>query len=112
MPNLNPGEAEGAVGDVKVSEAGKAPRGARLRAAVRGAPRALYEELWSEPADRVPRMGEADAPVWRPVFLVLLVIAAVGIMVIRTVELSPTEQRSAGRPCWWPSRSPRRWWPG
>lgn len=89
MPSLNPGEAEGAVGDVKVSEAGKAPRGARLRAAVRGAPRALYEELWSEPADRVPRMGEVDAPVWRPVFLVLLVITAAGITAIRTVELSP-----------------------
>ncbi|WP_103530641.1 sensor histidine kinase [Streptomyces sp. SM11] len=61
----------------------------RLRAAVRRAPRALFEELWAAPADRVPRMGEPDSPVWRPVFLVLLVITAVGTMVIRTNELVP-----------------------
>ncbi|MEW1610804.1 sensor histidine kinase [Streptomyces sp. NPDC088744] len=56
---------------------------------MRRAPRALYEDLWSSPADRVPRMGEVAAPVWRPVFLVLLVIIAVGLTVLRTVELSP-----------------------
>ncbi|MFK0130203.1 sensor histidine kinase [Streptomyces rubiginosohelvolus] len=64
-------------------------RAERLRAAVRRAPRALYEELWAAPADRVPRMGEPGAPVWRPVFLVALVFAAIGAMVIRTVELTP-----------------------
>ncbi|MFD5984072.1 histidine kinase [Streptomyces cyaneofuscatus] len=67
----------------------KAAWGVRLRAAVRRAPRVLYEDLWAAPADRVPRMGEAGAPVWRPVFLVMLVITAVGVTVIRTVELSP-----------------------
>ncbi|PCG85778.1 two-component sensor histidine kinase [Streptomyces sp. WZ.A104] len=61
----------------------------RLRAAVRRAPRALYEDLWAAPADRVPRMGEPGSPVWRPVFLVLLVIVAVCVTVIRTVELTP-----------------------
>ncbi|MGW9248518.1 sensor histidine kinase [Streptomyces badius] len=61
----------------------------RLRAAVRRAPRALYEELWAAPADRVPRMGEPGAPVWRPVFLVVLVIIAVGFTAVRTVELTP-----------------------
>ncbi|MGW3581444.1 sensor histidine kinase [Streptomyces rubiginosohelvolus] len=64
-------------------------RAVRLRAAVRRAPRALYEELWAAPADRVPRMGEPDAPVWRPVFLVALVIVAVGFTAVRTVELTP-----------------------
>ncbi|MEV7116332.1 sensor histidine kinase [Streptomyces anulatus] len=64
-------------------------RAVRLRAAVRRAPRALYGELWAAPADRVPRMGEPNAPVWRPVFLVLLVLIAVGVTVIRTVELTP-----------------------
>ncbi|NUW00402.1 sensor histidine kinase [Streptomyces sp. CAI 127] len=63
-------------------------RAVRLRAAVRRAPRALYEELWAEPADRVPRMGEPDAPVWRPVFLVLLVFAAAIFAVPRAYELS------------------------
>ncbi|WP_369020241.1 sensor histidine kinase [Streptomyces californicus] len=61
----------------------------RLRAAVRRAPRALYEELWAAPADRVPRMGEPDSPAWRPVFLVALVFVAVGIATARTVELTP-----------------------
>ncbi|MFG3405881.1 sensor histidine kinase [Streptomyces sp. NPDC048142] len=64
-------------------------RAVRLRAAVRRAPRALYEELWAAPADRVPRMGEPGSPVWRPVFLVLLVIIAIGFTVVRTVELTP-----------------------
>ncbi|MFE1369096.1 sensor histidine kinase [Streptomyces anulatus] len=64
-------------------------RAVRLRAAVRRAPRALYGELWAAPVDRVPRMGEPNAPVWRPVFLVLLVLIAVGVTVIRTVELTP-----------------------
>ncbi|WP_329163547.1 sensor histidine kinase [Streptomyces anulatus] len=64
-------------------------RAVRLRAAVRRAPRALYGELWAAPVDRVPRMGEPNAPVWRPVFLVLLVLVAVGVTVIRTVELTP-----------------------
>lgn len=70
-------------------EAVTSSRAVRLRAAVHRAPRALYEELWAAPVDRVPRMGEPNAPVWRPVFLVLLVIAAVGVVVIRTVELTP-----------------------
>ncbi len=73
----------GAVGAVASSKA------VRLRAAVRRVPRALYEELWAAPADRVPRMEEPNVPVWRPVFLVLLVIASVGIAVFRTGELSP-----------------------
>ncbi|WP_405191759.1 sensor histidine kinase [Streptomyces anulatus] len=64
-------------------------RAVRLWAAVRRAPRALYEELWAAPADRVPRMEEPNAPVWRPVFLVLLVITAIGVLVIRTFELTP-----------------------
>ncbi|MFI7083192.1 histidine kinase [Streptomyces anulatus] len=64
-------------------------RAVGLRAAVRRAPRALYGELWAAPVDRVPRMGEPNAPVWRPVFLVLLVLIAVGVTVIRTVELTP-----------------------
>ncbi|MFJ9320686.1 sensor histidine kinase [Streptomyces globisporus] len=64
-------------------------RAERLRAAVRRAPRALYEEMWAAPADRVPRMGEPDAPAWRPVFLVALVIVAVGFTAVRTVELTP-----------------------
>lgn len=95
MPNLKAGETGGAVGGVgAVGAAGavgdvKAAWGVRLRAAVRRAPRVLYEDLWAAPADRVPRMGEAGAPVWRPVFLVMLVITAVGVTVIRTVELSP-----------------------
>ncbi|MFE6914670.1 sensor histidine kinase [Streptomyces rubiginosohelvolus] len=63
-------------------------RAVRLRAAVRRAPRALYEELWAAPADRVPRMGEPDAPAWRPVFLVLLVFAAAFFAVPRAYELS------------------------
>lgn len=64
-------------------------RAVRLRAAVRRAPHVLYEELWAAPADRMPRMGEPGAPVWRPSLMVLLVITAVGIMVVRTNELVP-----------------------
>ncbi|MFH9136393.1 sensor histidine kinase [Streptomyces sp. NPDC017524] len=64
-------------------------RAVRLRAAAGRVPRTLHEELWAAPADRVPRMGEPNAPVWRPVFLVLLVLIAVGVTVIRTVELTP-----------------------
>ncbi|MFF9739537.1 sensor histidine kinase [Streptomyces sp. NPDC014376] len=83
MPSLGKSGAEGAVGAVTSSGA------VRLRAAVRRVPRALYEELWAAPADRVPRMEEPNVPVWRPVFLVLLVIASVGIAVVRTGELTP-----------------------
>lgn len=82
VPSLSGSGAEGAVGAVT-------SRAVRLRAAVRRAPRALYGELWAAPVDRVPRMGEPNAPVWRPVFLVLLVLIAVGVTVIRTVELTP-----------------------
>ncbi|MGW8984255.1 histidine kinase [Streptomyces parvus] len=71
-------------------------RAVRLRAAGRRAPRALYEELWAAPADRVPRMGEPDAPVWRPVFLVTLVFAAIAATVIRTVELTPHGAQVSG----------------
>lgn len=60
----------------------------RLRAAVRRAPRALYEELWAAPADQVPRMGEPDAPQWRPVFLLVLIFAAAFFAVPRTNELT------------------------
>ncbi len=63
-------------------------RAVRLRAAVRRAPRALYGELWAAPADRVPRMGEPDAPVWRPSLLVLLVVVAACLAVPRTNELA------------------------
>ncbi|MER8263316.1 sensor histidine kinase [Streptomyces sp. NBUL23] len=63
-------------------------KGARLRAVVRRAPRALYEELWAAPADRVPRMGEPDVPVWRPSLLVLLIIVAACFAVPRTNELA------------------------
>ncbi|MEU6952537.1 sensor histidine kinase [Streptomyces sp. NPDC045714] len=63
-------------------------RAVRLRAAVRRVPCALYEELWAAPADRVPRMGEPDVPVWRPSFLVLLVIVAACFAVPRTNELA------------------------
>ncbi|MFJ1786786.1 sensor histidine kinase [Streptomyces anulatus] len=63
-------------------------RAVRLRAAVRRAPRALYGELWAEPADRVPRMGEPDVPVWRPSLLVLLIIVAACFAVPRTNELA------------------------
>lgn len=83
MPSLWAGRTERAVKAVTSSKA------VRRRAAVRRAPRALYEDLWAAPADRLPRMGEPDAPVWRPVFLVLLVITAVGVSVVRTVELVP-----------------------
>ncbi|MFE3385689.1 sensor histidine kinase [Streptomyces anulatus] len=63
-------------------------RAVRLRAAVRRAPRALYEELWAAPVDRVPRMGEPDVPVWRPSLLVLLIIVAACFAVPRTNELA------------------------
>lgn len=63
-------------------------RAVRLRAAVRRAPRALYGELWAAPVDRVPRMGEPDAPVWRPSLLVLLIIVAACFAVPRTNELT------------------------
>ncbi len=82
MPSLWAGRTEGAVGAVTSS------RALRLRAAVRRAPRALYGDLWATPADRVPRMGEPDAPVWRPVFLMLLVFAAAFFAVPRAYELS------------------------
>ncbi|MFE2292927.1 sensor histidine kinase [Streptomyces sp. NPDC059452] len=62
---------------------------ARLRDAVRRLPRLLYEDLWAAPADRVPRMGEPGAPVWRPALLVLLVIVAVVAAVVRSAELVP-----------------------
>lgn len=96
MPNLSADETGEAVGDVGAAGAVggvKAPWGVRLSAAVRRVPRALYEDLWAAPADRMPRMGEPGSPVWRPVFLVALVFMAIGVAVIRAVELSPHGSR-------------------
>ncbi|WP_411083258.1 sensor histidine kinase [Streptomyces sp. cmx-18-6] len=67
----------------------KGSGGARVRAVVRRAPRALYADLWARPADRVPRMGEADAPAWRPTLVMLMIFAAACFAVPRTNELVP-----------------------
>ncbi|MFF0288064.1 sensor histidine kinase [Streptomyces sp. NPDC005262] len=64
--------------------------GKRLRAALRRAPRALFEDL-TAPADPLPAMGEPGWPVWRPVFAMALVIGAVFLTAFHMTQLSPAD---------------------
>ncbi|MCX5309876.1 sensor histidine kinase [Streptomyces sp. NBC_00154] len=62
----------------------------RLKSALRGAPRALFEDL-TAPADPMPAMGEPGWPVWRPVFAMALVIGAVFLTAFHMAQLSPAD---------------------
>ncbi|KUJ64720.1 histidine kinase [Streptomyces albus subsp. albus] len=48
-----------------------------MAAAVRRAPRALREDLWTVDRDPLPSMGDPEWPVWRPVLVFGVVLAAV-----------------------------------
>nr|WTB34519.1 sensor histidine kinase [Streptomyces sp. NBC_00830] len=62
----------------------------RLRAALRRAPRALFEDL-TAPADPLPAMGGPGWPVWRPVFGMVLVFCAVALAVVQVNALAPVD---------------------
>ncbi|MFD3490392.1 sensor histidine kinase [Streptomyces sp. NPDC058690] len=62
----------------------------RLRAALRRAPRALFEDL-TTPADPLPAMGGPGWPVWRPVFGMVLVFCAVVLAVAQVSALAPVD---------------------
>ncbi|MFD7753168.1 sensor histidine kinase [Streptomyces sp. NPDC059757] len=62
----------------------------RLRAALRRAPRALFEDL-TTPADPLPAMGGPGWPVWRPVFGMVLVFCAVVLAVVQVSALAPVD---------------------
>ncbi|MEW2488998.1 sensor histidine kinase [Streptomyces sp. NPDC048411] len=62
----------------------------RWKAALRGAPRVLFEDL-TTPADPLPDMGQPGWPVWRPVFAMLLVICATFLTVFHVNEMSPVD---------------------
>ncbi|MET7788528.1 sensor histidine kinase [Streptomyces sp900116325] len=64
--------------------------GQRLRAALRRAPRALFEDL-TAPADPLPAMGAPGWPVWRPVFGMVLVLCAVALAVVQVSALAPVD---------------------
>ncbi|TKA10224.1 sensor histidine kinase [Actinacidiphila oryziradicis] len=66
------------VDPVKPGETGSRER---LLAALRKAPRALREDLWTVAADPMPRMGEPGYPVWRPVFWLVMVMFAAFVAV-------------------------------
>jgi signal transduction histidine kinase len=59
----------------------------RLLAALRKAPRALREDLWTTAADPMPRMGEPGYPVWRPVFWLVMVMFAAFVAVFSVSQL-------------------------
>ncbi|MFI5628617.1 sensor histidine kinase [Streptomyces sp. NPDC051664] len=65
----------------------------RLRAALRRAPRALFEDL-TAPADPLPAMGGPGWPVWRPVFGMVLVFCAVALAVVQVSALAPVGGRA------------------
>ncbi|TGA92778.1 sensor histidine kinase [Streptomyces palmae] len=48
----------------------------RMAAAVRRTPRALREDLWTVDRDPLPPMGAPDWPVWRPVLVFAVLLAA------------------------------------
>ncbi|WNO67905.1 sensor histidine kinase [Streptomyces sp. AM2-3-1] len=62
----------------------------RLRAALRRAPRALFEDL-TTPADPLPAMGGPGWPVWRPVFAMVLVFCGVALAVAQVSALVPVK---------------------
>ncbi|MGY4914863.1 sensor histidine kinase [Streptomyces sp. 900116325] len=64
--------------------------GQRLRAALRRAPRALFEDL-TAPADPLPAMGAPGWPVWRPVFGMMLVFCALALAVVQVSALAPVD---------------------
>ncbi|MDF6045745.1 sensor histidine kinase [Streptomyces sp. JH14] len=59
-------------------------------AALRRAPRALFEDL-TAPADPLPAMGGPGWPVWRPVFGMVLVLCAVALAVVQVSALAPVD---------------------
>ncbi|MFH8757797.1 sensor histidine kinase [Streptomyces atroolivaceus] len=63
--------------------------GGRITAALRGLPRRLYEDLWALPVDPVPAAGRPGAPVWRPVFGMLLALVAGAVALFHVYDLIP-----------------------
>ncbi len=61
--------------------------GDRVGRALRRAPRALYQDLWSAPVDPLPPQGAPGAPAWHPVLGMLLVLAAPLIAVWHVPDL-------------------------
>lgn len=68
---------------------GAAVAGRRLVAWLRGLPRGLYDDLWALPVDPVPAVGRPGAPVWRPVFGMLLALGAGAVALFHVYDLIP-----------------------
>lgn len=68
---------------------GAAEAGRGLAARVRAFPRRLYEDLWASPVDPLPAPGRPGAPVWRPVFGLLLSLGAVTVALLHVSDLVP-----------------------
>ncbi|MFD4691408.1 sensor histidine kinase [Streptomyces sp. NPDC058463] len=69
--------------------AGAGAAGRRLAAALRRLPRTLREDLWTSPVDPVPPPGRPGAPIWRPVFGMLLAVVASAITLLHVYDLIP-----------------------
>lgn len=69
--------------------AGALAAGRRLAAALRRLPRTLREDLWTSPVDPVPAPGRPGAPIWRPVFGMLLATVASAITLFHVYDLIP-----------------------
>lgn len=68
---------------------GAAGAGRRLAVRLRRLPRTLYEDLWASPVDPLPAPGRPGSPVWRPVFAMLLVLAAATVTLFHVYDLIP-----------------------
>ncbi|WP_326696612.1 histidine kinase [Streptomyces sp. NBC_01754] len=70
--------------------AGAARAGRRLVTGLRALPRRLYEDLWAAPVVPVPAPGQPGAQVWRPVFGMLLALAAASVALGHVYDLVPS----------------------
>lgn len=68
---------------------GAAVAGRRLVGWLRGLPRGLHDDLWALPVDPVPAVGRPGAPVWRPVFGMLLALGAGAVALFHVYDLIP-----------------------
>lgn len=68
---------------------GAAGAGRRLVVRLRRLPRTLYEDLWASPVDPLPAPGRPGSPVWRPVFAMLLALAAATVTLFHVYDLIP-----------------------
>ncbi|WP_051835975.1 sensor histidine kinase [Streptomyces sp. NRRL WC-3549] len=68
---------------------GAAKAGRRLVVRLRALPRRLHEDLWASPVDPLPAPGQPGAPVWRPVFGMLLILTSAAVALFHVSDLVP-----------------------